>query len=234
MSLPPITIDELDPAGPINSNADYLVVRQGLTDRRATPAQIAVLDLSNLVLLQTPLTETDVLLVGRPDGLGGYTNYRISPQRIGFLQGTTMWFYQTSVPLLWRLVTNVGDRVLATGIQGDPPPIPDTKYRGRQVQQGTWQQEGATLLTTQIPNHRHYAMVGDSSVGSPPVPNPNYRGSNSIAYPVPVQGGGRGVVGAFNDNPTHDNYGECAPHNHGNIWRPAALVGMLCIKEVSA
>ena len=225
MSLPPITIDDLDPASSINQNTDLMIIRQGLKDAKATPVQVFDLNLSSFAPLPSPLVQSDVLLVGR-NVSGVYQKYLINPQKIGFMKGTCTWFYQNSAPLGWTVIPGTGDRILATALAGGDPyqyTVPG--------QQGTWQQEGVVLTVQQIPNHRHFGQFGQNQSNA----NARYiHGASSLPSGGDPRYGDSpvvGMVGAYNDNSNHNNYGACLPHNHGFTWRPAANVGLLCVFE---
>lgn len=231
MSLPPITIPLLDPAGTIDPENDLLVIRQGLNDRKVPARDLLSIRLSTFSMLPSQLVASDVLLVGRNNG-GGYDNYIMPPQYLGFLNGTQMWFFQGSAPLGWSIVPDSGDKILGTRLPGG-----GTNTYNTVGYHGTWQQrdvsgvENQGLSTEQIPNHRHFATFGENQSNSQAQyihgakTGANFFGVKARQNPI------RGMVGAFQDNANHDNYGACSPHNHGNNWRPAAAVGILCVKN---
>lgn len=240
MSLPPITIPDLDPAGPVDFDNDQMVIRQGLNDKRVPPAAIGNLRLQTFDPLPSNIVASDVILIGRNNGLGGYTNYIAAPYRLGFLVDnggypTVMWFWMTTAPLGWQIVPNSGDRVLATALPG-----------GQSFQyttpgyQGNWQQQdvngvsGQGLTITQIPNHNHYAAFGHDQSNKHARYIHGARYINTDGDPIfgeaPTANPVRGVVGGKGDNANHNNYGQCDPHNHGATWRPAAAVGIICQK----
>lgn len=201
----PITIPELDPAGPIDPANDYVVVRQGLGDKKATVDQINQPAVAIYPSLPTPLTSTDLVLVNR-----GGTNYSVNPQAMGFLVNTYSWFYQTTAPLNWTIVPNSGDRILGTSdAQGN-------LYNGalQGTPSGTWQQTGHVLDVTEIPSHDHGITLYQVYTG-------NGSGHSKVA-----PGKNSTVTGSARTDPTGTN----AAHNHGNSWRPAAMVGILCQK----
>lgn len=225
MSLPPVTISDLDPAGTVDVINDLLLLRQGTKDTRATPQQVFDLNLNIFNPLPSELVQSDVIMVGRLVG-GVYQKYLIHPQNIGFMKGTATWFYQNAAPLGWSVIPNTGDRILATALPSGQPYQYTTPG-----QQGTWQQEGRTLSIQQIPNHQHYGQFGQNQSNQ----NARYiHGASSLPSGGDPRFGTNpsvGVVGAYNDNNNHNNYGACLPHDHGNTWRPAANVGLLCVFE---
>ena len=240
MSLPPITIPDLDPAGTVDPDNDQMLIRQGLNDKRVSPAQISTLRLQAYNALPSNIVSTDVILIGRNDGMGGYINYRAQPYRLGFLVDnggypTCMWFWMTTAPLGWQIIPNSGDRVLATALPGGQAYQYTTSGY-----QGSWQQgdvggvAGQGLSITQIPNHNHYSTFGETQSNSHARYIHGARYINGTHGPNfgedPTQNPGRGIVGGKGDNANHNNYGQCDPHNHGAVWRPAACVGILCQK----
>lgn len=240
MSLPPITIPELDPADPIDGDNDYVVLRQNLSDKKATVNQINQLKLQLFPVLNTPLIATDVFLIGQNNGMGGYTNKIINPERIGFLVGTNCWFFANVAPLGWVILPGTGDKILGCSYVESPafPGYPTELYKGVPGLNiaGSWQQEdvdgvtGRGLNIQQIPNHNHWCRFGNQAntlsaryiVGAQnrnQPPNTEY-GNDAV----------RGIVGGQGDNSSHNAYGECLPHNHGATWRPYALVGIVATK----
>jgi hypothetical protein len=204
MSLPPITIPDLDPAGPVDGVNDQMLIRQGLNDRRINPDALFSFQLGIYSTLSSPLTATDVILIGRNNG-SGYTNLITDPRRLGFLSGVFMWFYTNTAPLFWTNVPSLGDKVLA--VKGG------SQAYTNQGTQGTWQQLDTTLTINQIPAHTHSFKIytsdekGNLEAGKV---SSSSRSSN-LNLNTTSTGGGAG-------------------HNHGNIWRPAAAVGLVCQK----
>lgn len=206
MSLPPITIPELDPAGPIDRVNDLILLRQGLNDKKATVDQIAALQLGQFSALPSDLLASDKILIGRNDGLGGYTNYIADPRVLGFLPGVTMWFYADVAPLYWRIRTSLTDRVLA--VKGG------TESYQNWGQHGTWDQPPHTLTVNQIPSHSHTIVGMDSGRSSiSRVGRGGQELKNEYVYPAGT------AIG---------NTGGGQSHNHGNTWRPRAAVGICC------
>lgn len=207
MSLPPITIPDLDPAGTVDFNNDQLLIRQGLNDRRVSPQQLNNFKLENFGSLSSPIIASDLILVGRNNGSGVYTNLTADPRRLGFLAGVFMWFYcdTAQIPLFWVNVPSLSDRVLA--VKGG------SQAYTNQGPQGTWQQSNYTLTIAQIPAHTHsfkiYTSDEKGNLEGGKVSSTS-RNSN-LNLSTTSTGGGQG-------------------HNHGNIWRPSAAVGLVCQK----
>lgn len=203
MTLPPITIPLLDPAGPIDPDNDLMLIRQGLNDRKIPAGSLLTPRLGGLPMLPGQLIASDVLLIGRNNG-SGYDNYIMPPQYLGFLNNTTMWFWQSSAPLGWTVVPNSGDKVLATILPGGA----SYKYNAFGYQ-GTWQQADHYLTIDEMPAHTHDIATGHS-------------GTTGLAL-------FRSKVGT----PVlqTESEGGNGPHNHGLLWRPSAAVGILCVKD---
>ena len=205
MSLPPITIPDLDPAGPVDPNNDLLLIRQGLNDRKVLAGQVGSVRLQQYSVLPGQVVASDMLLIGRNNG-AGYTNYLLPPQYLGFLNGVAMWFWLSSAPMGWTIIPDAADRVL--GIVGGGYPTPG--YHG------TWQQDNHTLTPDEIPPHRHPMKFSSQSAST----------SAQTGYPRAGRQDDFTPGGRTSVNETL-NLG----HNHGNSWRPAAAVGILCVKD---
>lgn len=207
MSLPPITIPALDPASlPIDPDNDLLLIRQGLNDRKIPAGEIGAPRLSSFQMLPGQLVSSDVLLVGRVSG-GGYDNYIMPPQYLGFLNGTNAWFYQAAAPLGWSIIQGTGNRVLACSDSAN-------KYNGQNApsQTGTWQQTDTVLTIAQMPAHTHKVGLYEATT------------SNNKEKLGPGKN-------SLKDNIESSSTGGGQGHNHGNTWRPLANVGILCTKN---
>lgn len=205
--LPPITIPELDPASPVDPDNDQLVIRQGLNDKKVSPAQISSLRLQAFPSINRPLVQTDVLLIGANNGDGTYTNYRANPARLGFLNNVTMWFFtdDNAAPLYWTVVPGAGDRVLA--IKGGANIYSNAGFNGG------WQQADHTLTVDQMPKHRHSVDGAGAESASGNLVRGYRQSSGRDSKPWETK-----------------SAGGTQPHNHGNSWRPAAAIGVLCQK----
>lgn len=208
MSLPPITIPDLDPAGPIDRVNDLLLLRQGLNDKKVTVQQIANLDLSLYSTLPLPIVATDKLLIGRNNGSGGYTNYLADPRTIGFLPGVTMWFYANTAPLYWQVDSSLSDRVLA--VKGGSQAYTNFGTGG------TWTQPSHTLTVTEMPSHSHAIDGMDSGKTSETRVGRGGTLSNPNLFTYPA---GTAIK----------NTGGGAAHNHGSSYRPRAAIGICCL-----
>lgn len=207
MSLPPIVLSDLDPAGAIDRNNDLLLVRQGLNDKKATVDQIAALNISSYSTLPSEILASDRIIVGRNTGPGVYTNYIAEPQRLGFLKGVVMWFYCDTLqaPLYWLSDASFADRVLA--VKGGSQAYTNFGLKG------DWQQKDATLTISQIPSHTHKITTYKTVSSGNGEANKVSASTNNTNYTAVTQSTGGGLG-----------------HNHGTIWRPAAAVGIVARK----
>jgi hypothetical protein len=219
-----VVLTDLDPipAG-IANDSDLTLVRQGLTDYKCAISAIRNINVAALGNLPSggAANATDYMLIAR-----GGSNYRIAFNQVGLMKNTMAWFYQAVAPLGWTIIGSQGDRILACSGGSD-------KYNGANAgtKTGTWQQEGATLSLTQIPNHNHWTAPGQTQSNSSPKYIHSAKNPNSGTDPLYSKTQSLGMVGGQGDNSTHNAYGGCDPHNHGETWRPRALVGAICSKD---
>lgn len=225
MSLPPITIPELDPAAPIDPLNDLVLLRQGLNDRKATVQQIGSIRLETYPSLPNPIISTDRILVGRNNGIG-YDNYLATPQSLGFLINTTSWFYQNTAPLGWEIVPNTGDKILACML----PSGASYQYNSF-GEDGSWQQQDHSLTIEQIPAHSHYIPYSNAS-GSGQEAGSFRAGLNRVQenFTLSYTTGGTDSTQRSTNSPPSYNLPPTVGHNHGNQWRPLANVGIICRK----
>lgn len=228
--LPTVSIPDLEPAGVVDPVNDQLLIRQGLNDKRISPNNLFNFSFESFTTLNSPIVDSDVILVGRNDGFGAYTNYRTDPRRLGFLTGVTMWFYSDTAPLYWTIQPGLGNRVLA--VKGGA-----LAYANFGLQ-GTWLQTDAVLTVDQIPAHTHYTDTTNIWSGSGSASTTKVAGGRNggphekyvASFPTGGVGSSRKTSSGDNDNPTED-LPVAAPHNHGSLWRPAATVGVICQKS---
>lgn len=204
MTTPPITIPDLEDAVAVDPVNDLLIIRQGTNDRKVSPANLGNIRMESLSVLPGQIIATDLLLVGRFNGLT-YDNYVVPPQYLGFLNGTNTWFFNNTAPLGWTIVPDSGDRVLATALPGGSA----YQYDGVGYK-GSWDLPDHTLTIAQIPSHSHQVALSGGSGSS--IGNARKGDFTSGAATTTVTGGGQA-------------------HNHGNQFRPLAAVGILCSKD---
>lgn len=215
MSSP--TIADLPSASVVN-DTDQLLVRQpagGLgVDKKVTAALLRQFNVSAFADLPTNPVVDDLMSVSRAT-----VNYKIRFDQVSFIPGTQMWFYQNTAPSGWTVVGS-GDRLLA--VKGG------TSYPsgGVETDIGMWQQAGAVLTINQIPGHSHQYYFGDSAVSGPKANRPNLNVNAIGGVGTTNFTGGTGST--TTNNPTLQ---PADAHNHGNTWRPAAAVGVLCKKN---
>jgi len=111
------------------------------------------------------------------------------------------WFYSATAPTNWTEVALLGDTLLA--IKGG------TTYTTGGATAGTWTQPDHKLLTAEMPKHAHeYGAYTDMTAG------PGGRISLSLV----------GVLTARKST----EVGADGNHHHGDTYRPAARVGLVC------
>lgn len=211
MTSPQVQITDLPSTGSV-SDVDYTILRKGLQDFKVAVGLLRQIDVSAYPLINTP-SASDLMLINR-----GGSNYSVRFDRVGFVAGTTMWFYQDVLPLGWETIDAAGDALL--GVVGGT-----NKYQSYGLK-GEWQQPGHALTIDQMPAHSHRAFKTKETTGS----------SNRLG---PVRGkeldpgnfqtestGGEGSTAEIGQGKP------ALPHNHGSTWRPLANVGLLGRKMI--
>lgn len=149
----PIEISGLPPAASA-ADADFTIIRQGLTDFRATVGMIRNINISALPSFPTsspaPLN-SDYMILSR-----GGSSFKALFSSVGFAVNTCLWFYNSTSQLNlltpgWQIVPNTGDRLLAC--KGG------STYNVAQTNGGTWTQPSFKLSIGQIPAHQHGIRV---------------------------------------------------------------------------
>lgn len=199
----PVQLSDLDVASSAD-DADVTLLRKGLTDYQCPVSLIRTINVPALPDASNP-NSTDYLLLNQ-----GAVNKKIFFSQAGFLKGTQAWFYQNVAPALWAIIPGTGDRLLA--VKGG-----NSNYNingGTQNLFGDWLIPGTVLTVNQIPAHQHqYQMFEDSA------------GSNEG-----TQGARRARTAAGNSGTTAPTGGGQA-HTHPATYRPAANIGIICIKN---
>lgn len=240
----PVQIPDLPPA-PSANDADQTIIRQGLTDYRATLTQIRNINLSSLTLLPSSAATTDLLLISRVV-TGTPTNFKIPFINVGVPMGSRMWFHMTSTQMDatlpgWQRDLTVSDCLLST--KGG------SVYTNANQILGTWQQPLITLQIFQIPAHSHlmqlrsipgslnYALAVNSTNNDATMDYGSASGSASKKFAHTWQTGGN-----INDpkiNPLEGNsssdpfpFPPTMPIIPDDNWRPLAAVGYVAVKTV--
>lgn len=213
MSPLQIQITDLPAAGSV-SDSDYTIVRQGLSDFKAQIGLIREIDISAFPLTGTPLPG-DLMLINRSG-----TNYAVPFNRVGFVAGTVMWFYQAAPPSGWELFNAQGDTLLA--VRGTS--ASSKAYETFGVR-GNWQQSNHALTIEQIPAHSHRVFKTKDNTGSSNELGPVRGKTQSSASFNTSHTGGKG-----SDTDHGSSSAITLGHNHGNTWRPLANVGILARK----
>ena len=215
----PVQIPGL-PSAAVANDADFTLLRQGLTDYKCSVALLRNINVQNLTYLPGTVALNDQILVSRIVA-GNPTNFKVSFSSIGFVAGTKMWFYMSAAQIVaslpgWSLVPGTGDALLA--VQGG------FDYTNPGTQQGTWQQPNIKLNLNNIPSHTHTINEYTDSVGGL---------SKSFVMGANVNVGNQALGTSINfaggdttqpNNPT-------VPIFPSPFWRPMASVGQILTKE---
>jgi len=219
------TIPDL-PTASVANDTDYAMIRQPGSalgvDKKVLVSKLREIDISGLTSLPQPPADSDLLMIR-----SGSTNYKLRYRDIGFPQDTKMWFYQSTAPTGWRILTSVEDVLLAVkSSSGD--------YATAGSTGGDWQQVGHVLTQKEMPPHVHnvQAINDRSGKSSGKVVRGKTGSTVDLGYiPTEIRGGANDVnstrgniIGGPTDAPA-------SAHNHGDTWRPKSAVGIICYKD---
>lgn len=200
----PVQLSDLDLATSADDADLALIRKNNTTDYKVTVQLLRDINIPGLPALTSFPAATDLLIVSQ-----GGVNSKCNFGSIGFTVGTQMWFYMNSVPVspsFWQIIPNTGDRLLA--VRGGATYVTG----GSSTSTNLWQQTDHTLTLAQIPAHSHNYKVYKSDIdGNLSFKTASTNRSSNNTTKTDDAGGGQG-------------------HNHGNTWRPAASVGILCQK----
>lgn len=216
----PVNMSDLDLTTVADDN-DLAMIRKGdTTDYKIICANLRKINIPGLPVMTTSPTALDLLIVSQTG-----TNRQCNFGSIGFVNGTTMWFHSTDAPngvspIFWRIVPNLGDRLLAVRSNTG-------KYTNGGGSGGDWQQEGVgggtgALTLAQIPPHRHVIKQGKEDAKEDTFAETFPRLGKHEAEPFSPA---RTELSGGSGNPL-----QAQTHNHGNAWRPLANVGVICTK----
>ena len=216
----PVQLSDLDPASVANDADLALIRKNNTTDYKVTVQLLRNINVAGLPDLSPTANSpdnSDLLIVARAG-----VNCKCLFPSIGFPIGTKLWFYQDAVPVsttYWAIVPGTGDRLLA--VKGGA----SYTTGGTVNAAANWQQSGATLTINQIPNHTHNIICGKDTENTKITHTKGTRNDNPSPRPrAPTEG----ITGATTDVGTN----QCLPHNHGNTWRPAGAIGIICQKQL--
>jgi hypothetical protein len=207
----PVEIPDL-PVASIANDADQTILRQGMTDYSVTMGLIRNINIQNLNSLPGYALPTDYFLASRLV-LGTPTNFKISFQRIGIPNQSTMYFYMNSGDITatlpnWAIVPGTGDCLLACG--------GGSVYTSGSNVLGTWSQPAFSVSLANMPAHTHNINTYKTSVGglsSTYAMAANTTVGNQSTGPNMIQSVGNGT-----------------PIQLVNTWRPLAAVGYIARK----
>lgn len=128
--------------------------------------------------------------------------------------GTRVFFYQAAAPLGWTAVSGLGDRILAIGTYNSVSAGSIT---------GTWQQEGHALSVSEMPAHNH----SGSTITGPKHTHETVKRNYDEAVSGLTDTAGPIIATSEVFSVSVASQGEGSVHNHGNTWRPAAIVGLI-------
>jgi len=119
-----------------------------------------------------------------------------------FPEGTITFFYRDTAPAGWTIVDDLGDALLAV--------VGGATYTAGGQSAGTWTQPDHTLVEAEIPAHTHgFSNFSTEIITRGSADTTRYQQSSGGTKATSSTGGG-------------------TAHNHGDEWRPAGRVGILC------
>lgn len=217
----PINIDDLQEKTSGISQNSFIITEnepeQATT--KATLRKVRSLDVSIYNNLPLPIQLTDKMFVQKPNKVKNSTLVT----NVTFPSKTRIWVYADTYPSGWKIVTGIGDRLLA--VKGG------SKYTtgGTSTSLNDWLNAGvngdnSSLTIEQIPSHSHRSVKTKSKLGFldpllPLLDIPPLKGKYIEDDKVPEYN--------YKDSePT----GGSQTHNHGDKWRPYANVGIIIEK----
>ena len=225
MSIP-IQLQNLPAAASPLDPTKFTHYNDGTTDFRATIAQMQAIIISALNAISVP-QPTDLMIVQQ-----GSTTGKVFFGQVGFTQGTRCWFYQVTAPMFWTSV-GTGNTLLAVASIA-PSPVVNYGVSGTPgTVSGTWQQSdvggvaGQGLTINQMPLHAHGLNVRDDSGFNSNNYSRSAQASGANSKTLADDGSGAVQVRGTNSGTN----GTSQAHNHGNVWRPLASVGIICEKQ---
>ena len=199
---------------------DLMLIRKGLTDYQIAAGIVQAINIGPNFLDPVPggaAVGSDLMMISRADINGDYQNYNIRFNQVGVVKGTRMWFYNQLPPTGWTIIPGTGGNLLAA--QDNQKTYAGNVTAGNVA--GTWQQDGVGggypgggLSLNQIPQHTHGMLCSSD----------NFSGGGTKYY---RSGKADHAAGTFQTLSS----GGGMPHDHGNLWRPMANVGVIGNKD---
>lgn len=227
----PIQLSGLPQASVVN-DADQTLLRQGLSDFRATIGDIRNINIPGLTQLPSAALASDQFMISRASN-----NYRVSFNAVGLPIGTKTWVYMSSANVTatmigWKIVPNTGDSLLSVG--------GGATYSTGGTTQGTWTQPAIKLLIGQIPAHQHGYQVNSQDIsGTSATKVLGAKDGSSVSRVMKTYhtGGVGSAIGSSNpdayQSPYTDSFStDTDPVQADATWRPFASVGFIIEKIV--
>lgn len=231
----PVQIPDL-PSASVANDADFTVLRQGLTDYKCALSLLRNINVIGLTALPTPAANSDSMLISRLVA-SVPSNFKIPFSSVGLPYGTKTWFYMNSGQITstlpgWQIVPNTGDTLISCA--------GGSTYNTAATTQGTWTQPTFKLDIGQIPAHSHYIGLSTTKGSSESyfVFADNLQRGTKSGFTKVVNTwntGGNDSDREGNSDKDPDEAGHQPGNNSiqlDNTWRPFASVGNICQKLV--
>lgn len=218
----PVDLSDLDLVTVADDN-DLALIRKGnTTDYKIICANLRKINIPGLPVMTTSPTALDLLIVSQTG-----TNRQCNFGSIGLVNGTKLWFYASAAPngvspVFWKIVPNLGDRLLAVRNSTG-------EYTAGGGKGGDWQQQGVgggmgALTLAMIPPHTHRIPLGKEVTDQDTSAEIFPRLAKHIAKTDFTSDARTASAGGSGTPP------KTLTHNHGKDWRPLANVGVICEK----
>ena len=148
-----ITIQQLPQAPLPLVSSDAIIVSRG-TNQEYKATMLNVWTISTSVFpSSSSILATDQMMIWRNG-----SPYIVSFSDVGFIAGTSMWFYSASAPAGWQIIAMAGDVMLGV-VNSNGASAGNSFVTGGSILLNSTTGAGSwKMLSTQLPPHEHYVQ----------------------------------------------------------------------------
>lgn len=211
-----ITIQQLPQAPLPLVSSDAIIVSRG-TNQEYKATMLNVWTISTSVFpSSSSILATDQMMIWRNG-----SPYIVSFSDVGFIAGTSMWFYSASAPAGWQIIAMAGDVMLGV-VNSNGASVGNSFVTGGSILLNSTTGVGSwKMLSTQLPPHEHYVQRNsDNTDPFPPFP------------PLPT-GGGLLYTNKSSGSEQANRYptvGVVLGSAGYGSWRPVTAIGVVAQK----